>query len=97
MRHKIVSVSKAKAKLLQYVRAASEEGQAYLLTKDGEPVVALIPLEDYESFLETGDVIANDSLMKDIRRALNDEKHNKLWLRDRHGKWTMVKKEKKAA
>ena len=45
MRQKIISVSKAKAKLLELIRNVNEGGYAYLLTKDGEPVSALIPLQ----------------------------------------------------
>jgi prevent-host-death family protein len=51
MRHEILSVSKAKARLLDLTRKIQEDGRAYVLTRDGEPVSALVPIEDYESLL----------------------------------------------
>ena len=92
MRHKIISISKAKAKLLELARKANEEGEAYLLTKDGEPVSALIPLEDYEALLETVDVLADEKTLSDLEDALEDEKKGKLWKRDKKGKWVKKKK-----
>jgi len=92
MRHKIISISKAKATLLELARKANEEGNAYLLTKDGEPIGALVPLEDYESLLETSDVLADKKTVFDLERALEDEKKGRIWKRDKAGKWTKLKK-----
>jgi prevent-host-death family protein len=77
MRHKIISISKAKARLLEIARKVNEEGDAYLLTKNGAPYGVLVPLEEYEALLET---------------ALQDERKGRLWKRDRHGKWIKAKK-----
>ena len=49
MRHEILSVSKAKARLLELTRKIQKEGRAYVLTRDGEPMSALVPIEDYEA------------------------------------------------
>ncbi len=92
MRHKIISISKAKSKLLELARKANSEGQAYLLTKDGEPVGALVPLEDYESLLETADVLSDPETLKNLEEALADEKKSNLWKRDAKGKWVKIKK-----
>jgi prevent-host-death family protein len=97
MRHKIVSISKAKAKLLELVRDANEQGQAYVLTKDGEPIGALVPMEDYDALLETSDVLADSRTMRDLRQALEDEERQRLWKRDARGKWVKIKKARSAA
>jgi len=96
MRHKIIPISKAKAKLLELIRKVSE-GNAYLLTKDGEPVGALIPMEDYEALLETADVLSDPQTLKDLEKALEDEKKGKLWKRDKSGRWIKRKKHYKKA
>ena len=96
MRHKIISISKAKAKLLELIRKVNE-GNAYLLTKDGEPVGALIPMEDYEALLETSDVLSNPQTLKDLKKALDDEKKGKVWERDTSGRWIPRKKGSKKA
>jgi len=97
MRHKIISVSKAKSKLLELVRNANEAGEAYLLTKDGEPIAALVPLEDYEALLETADVLSDPNTLKDLEQALEDEKKYRLWKRDAKGQWIKNKKKSKPA
>mgnify|MGYP003353628674 CR=1 FL=1 len=94
MRHKIISVSMAKSKLLELVRNANEAGEAYLLTKDGEPIGALVPLEDYEALLETADVLSDPNTLKDLEQALEDEKKSRLWKRDSKGQWIKNKKKR---
>ena len=91
MRHKIISVSKAKARLLALTREINEDGEAFLLTKDGEPVGALVPLADYEALLETADVLASDATVNLLEKALDDEKKGRLWKRDKKGQWTRVR------
>lgn len=90
MRHKIISVSQAKAQLLKLARQADEEGQAYLLTRDGHPLAALVPIEDYESLLETSDVMSDPATLRHLEEALEDERAGRLWKRDRRGRWVRV-------
>ena len=97
MRHKLIAISKAKARLLELARKVSEEGEAYILTKDGEAVGALVPMEDYESLLETADVLSDQETLKNLEAALKDEKSNNLWKRDKSGKWVKLKKKHSAA
>jgi len=97
MRHKLIAISKAKAKLLELTRKVSEEGEAYILTKDGEAIGALIPMEDYESLLETADILADQETLKNLEAALKDEKTHKIWKRDKSGKWVKFKKKRSAA
>ncbi len=78
--------------LLELVRKVNENGEAYLLTKDGEPVSALVPLEDYETLLETADVLADEKTVTDLEAALEDERKGRIWKRDKLGKWLKVKK-----
>lgn len=97
MRHKHMSVSRAKARLLELTRKTATEGEAYLLTKDGEPVGALVPIEYYESLLETADVLADSQTLKDLEAALEDERKGHLWRRDKRGKWVRKKTKRRAA
>lgn len=97
MRHKIISVSKAKTRLLELVRNANDRGEAYVLTKDGEAIGALVPMEDYEALLETSDVLTSPDTLHDLREALEDEKQGRLWKRDAGGKWVRAKKARPAA
>lgn len=96
MRHSIIPISKAKARLLELVREANQAGRAYLLTKDGEPIGALVPLEDYEALLETADVLSDPTTLNNLERALEDKKKSRLWRRDTKGRWVKHKKRKVA-
>ena len=91
MREQIVAVSTAKANLLRMVRAMEEEGREYILTKDGEPVGALIPMEEFEAYLETRDVASSPHVMEALKQALRDEKQGRLWQRRIDGKWVRAK------
>ncbi len=64
---------------------------------DGEPIGALVPMEDYDALLETSDVLADSRTMRDLRQALEDEERRRLWKRDARGKWVKVKKARPAA
>lgn len=75
----------------------NEDGEAYVLTKDGETVGALIPMENYESFLETSDVLADGETLRNLETALKEEKVGNLWKRDKSGKWSRLKKKTTAA
>ncbi|MDX2053544.1 MAG: type II toxin-antitoxin system Phd/YefM family antitoxin [Polyangiaceae bacterium] len=59
MRHTILSISKAKTHLLELARQVDEEGRAYVVTKDGAPLCALVPMEAYEAMLEAS-LVARD-------------------------------------
>ena len=97
MRHEILSVSKAKARLLDLTRRVQEDGRAYVLTRDGEPVSALVPIEDYESLLETMDILADKKTMRDLTAALADERCGRLFKRDASGRWLKSKRTKRVA
>ncbi|MBI5139391.1 type II toxin-antitoxin system Phd/YefM family antitoxin [Candidatus Nomurabacteria bacterium] len=87
MRHNIISVSKAKTKLLELTRRTESNGEAFLLTRDGSPVSALVPLEDYESLVETSEIISNPTILKHLNTALKDEQSGRTWIRDLKGRW----------
>jgi prevent-host-death family protein len=87
MRHQIISLSKAKEQLLALARQVNEEGRAFVLTKDGVPVGALVPMEEYEALSETSEVLANSNVIRSLKKALEEEKAGKLWNRDKSGKW----------
>jgi PHD/YefM family antitoxin component YafN of YafNO toxin-antitoxin module len=91
MHQKIISLSKAKAKLLEIARTVDDYGEAFIFTKDGEPIGAFIPMNEYESYLETSEIMADRNLMKDLKEALAQEKKGQLFRRTKLGKWVKAK------
>jgi len=91
MHQKIISLSKAKAKLLEIARTVDDYGESFIFTKDGEPIGAFIPIDEYESYLETSEIMADKKLMKDLKEALDQEKKGQLYSRSKSGKWVKAK------
>ena len=96
MKHKIISVNTAKTKFLELARKVNEEGLAYVIKQNGDPIRALIPMESYESMLETSDILSDQETLKNIENALEEIKTHKLWKRDKNGQWIRLKKPRSA-
>lgn len=75
----MISVSKAKQRLLELARRTEERGESFILIKDGEPISALMPFDEYESLLETLDLLEDDpDLLAKLRRAENEIKKGRF-------------------
>ena len=60
-----MTVSKAQAGLPRLCNS----GQSYLITNRNQPTAVLLPIADYESLIETMDLLANPKAMGVIRAA----------------------------
>lgn len=60
-----LTVSKAQAGLPKLCNS----GKSYLITKRDEPTAVLMPVADYESIIETLDLLSNPKAMGMIRAA----------------------------
>ncbi len=56
----IISISQAKQKLLELARRNEELGESFIIIKDTRPVSALLPFGEYESLLETLDILETE-------------------------------------
>ena len=66
----MVSVTKAKQRLLELARRTEEQGESFIIIKDGEPISALLPFDEYESLLETLDILEDDpDILSKLKRA----------------------------
>jgi PHD/YefM family antitoxin component YafN of YafNO toxin-antitoxin module len=48
------------------------------VTKRGKPVALMMSVDDYESLLETLDILSNSKLIKKIKRAEADIKRGRI-------------------
>ena len=48
------------------------------VTRRGKPVLAILPWEEYEALTETLDIMADKSLMAELRQSLKEAKQGKL-------------------
>ena len=44
----------------------------YIVTKRGKPVIVMLSVEDYESLMETLDILADSKAMTDLRKGEDD-------------------------
>ena len=69
-----LTVSKAQARLPELCNA----GKSFLITNRDNPTAVLLPIADYESLIETMDLLGN----RHARKALRAAKAGKLSYRD---------------
>lgn len=69
----LLTISKAKQQLLELARRGQELGESFIILKDGVPVSALLPFEEYESLLETLDILESEpDILKKLKKAERD-------------------------
>ena len=87
----LISITQAKQRLLELARRTEEFGESFVLLKDARPISALLPFDEYESLLETLDILETepDILMK-IKKAESEIKKGKytLWKAAEHSRKT---------
>lgn len=65
-----MALAEVKNRLSEVVERLEREHGRVVITKHGRPAVVVLAVEDLESLEETLDVLSNDVLVGDIRRAL---------------------------
>jgi len=73
-----VPLSKAKASLSDFIRRVREEHESFAITHRGKVEGVLLSIDEYESLIETLEILSDGDLMAGIRRGLRDEKAGKL-------------------
>ena len=69
---KNVSLKNLRPKLPKIMAEVDSKMDRFIITKRGRPVALLMSIDDYESILETLDVLSNTHLMKRLKRAKAD-------------------------
>jgi len=73
-----VPLSKAKALLSEFVRRVREEHESFAITHRGRVEGVLLGIEEYESLIETLEILSDRDLMVSIRRGLKDVKAGRV-------------------
>ena len=66
---KSVTLKALRPKLPKIIDDIDSRMDRFIITKRGKPVAIMISVDDYESILETLDVLSNTHLMKKIKKA----------------------------
>ncbi|MCL4507976.1 MAG: type II toxin-antitoxin system Phd/YefM family antitoxin [Chloroflexi bacterium] len=67
-----LSITEARDRLTRLPDELAGEHEALTITRYGEPVLAILPFELYESIIETLDVMGDPALMAALRDSAQD-------------------------
>ncbi len=67
-----ISITDAKRTLLEIARNVADTGENTILTKRGKPYVVLMSAIEYESIMETLEILQDDDALKDIQESEKD-------------------------
>jgi len=72
-----VPLTELRPKLPKIMDRLSKYFDRCIVTRHGKPEAVILAEEDYESLLETLDILSDQKLMKDIKRAQEELKKGK--------------------
>lgn len=81
----ILPVTVVKKRLLELLKQLQELNGAIAITKNGLPAGVLMSIDDYESLIETIEVLASPDTLKGLRHSHNDRvagrtyTHKEVW------------------
>ena len=76
--HKDLSISEARNQLTSMPENLVKEPGAVAVTRNGKPVLAILPWDLYESLEETVEIMSDPLLMKQVRKGISDIKAKRL-------------------
>jgi PHD/YefM family antitoxin component YafN of YafNO toxin-antitoxin module len=67
-----ISITEARDQLTSMPEMLESNPGAIAVTRRGKPVLAVMPWDLYESILETIEIMGDEDLMADLRRAIGE-------------------------
>lgn len=71
-------LSEVKAKLSGLVEAVERRDEEVMITRNGRPAAVIVSADEYESWKETREIMADKAFMREIRTGLRAAKRGKL-------------------
>lgn len=65
----ILPATEARTKFFKILDDIDEPNKTYTITLSGKPKAVIIPFDEYESWVETLEILRDTSLMKEIKKA----------------------------
>ena len=69
-----VSVTQAKAQLLDLIRQLQKRNDIVGITRDGVPTAVLLSMEHFEGLMETLDILSDQKTIRPLRKSLKQAK-----------------------
>jgi len=68
----VITLKELRPGLPKIVEAIDSRMERYIITKHGKPAVVMMSMDDYESLMETLDILNDPVAMAGIRKGLED-------------------------
>ena len=75
---KDLPITAARDELTSLPDRLSQTHETVTVTRRGKPVLAILPWEEYETLVETLEIMADEDLMAALRQSLKEAKQGKL-------------------
>ena len=75
---KTIPLSEAKAHLSEIIKDVSETQEIVTISKGGVPATVMMSVEEYESLIETLEILSDPELMAQLRKAKKEKEKGKL-------------------
>ena len=75
---KTIPLSEAKAHLSEIIKDVSEMDDIVTISKGGVPATVMMSVYEYESLIETLEILSDPELVEAIRIGLQEEKEGKI-------------------
>jgi len=75
---KTLSLSEVKAKLSGLIEDVERRDEEIVITRNGRPAAVLVSTDEYESWKETREIMADKAFMREIRAGLRAAKRGEL-------------------
>lgn len=83
MPEKIISITNGRRDLFKIAKEVQQPNTFYKLTVDGNPKVVMMSHDEFESIMETLEILSDPEIMKDLKRSEEDfEKENYVSLEE---------------
>jgi antitoxin YefM len=67
-----ISITEAKNKLLDVIRAVENNDDVIAITKNGIPKAVILSVEKFEGILETIDILTDEKAMRSLKKSLRE-------------------------
>ncbi len=75
---KTIPLSEAKAHLSEIIKDVSETQEIVTISKGGVPATVMMSVEEYESLIETLEILSDPELMAQLRKAKKEKEKGKF-------------------
>lgn len=79
----IIPVTAAKRELMKLLKKVQEGGDPLVITKDGKAAGILMSTDEYESLIETLEILSDSKLMRSLCRAQEDFRKSRVYSHER--------------